>query len=121
MKVLIDLFQKVAGVGSAHVKRHFSFVSFSLCASGVKEKSGQGVCTLKTAVATGLFNFHSHFFFVGRSRKEKVIKKKRRMYGALPQAPPAFEKAGQNYTGGKCEHTNKSKFFSQPIEKMRDV
>ncbi|MBQ8340125.1 MAG: hypothetical protein IJY16_06760, partial [Clostridia bacterium] len=39
-EVLVKLFQKLAGYGAEPHTGHFSFDSFSLCASGVKEKSG---------------------------------------------------------------------------------
>ena len=43
VEVLIDLFQKVAGVGGAHENQRFLFVSFFFCASFVKRKSGQQI------------------------------------------------------------------------------
>ncbi|MBE6594227.1 MAG: hypothetical protein E7644_00360 [Ruminococcaceae bacterium] len=90
-EVFARLFQKAAGHGAEPHIGHFSFGSFSLCASGVKEKSGQGVCKRQMAVATSSFSFLSHFFFAGVSRKEKVIKKKRRFCGHRPH-PQTFEK-----------------------------
>jgi len=44
------------------------------------------------AVATMIFRVLSHFFFAGVSRKEKVIKKKRRFCGRCPH-PPTFGKS----------------------------
>ena len=40
LKVLVKLFQKLAGLGSAHKKRHFLFAKLFLCASRAKEKAG---------------------------------------------------------------------------------
>ena len=39
-KVLVKLFQKLAGLGSAHKKRRFLFAKLFLCASCAKEKAG---------------------------------------------------------------------------------
>ena len=46
-KVLVKFFQKLAGHGAEPHTGHFSFVSFSLCACGGKEKSGQKACANK--------------------------------------------------------------------------
>ncbi|MBE6595760.1 MAG: hypothetical protein E7644_08180 [Ruminococcaceae bacterium] len=90
-KVLVKFFQKLAGHGAEPHTGHFSFGSFSLCASGVKEKSGHEIRKRQMAVAARTFRFLSHFFFAGVSRKEKVIKKKRRFCGRCPH-PQTFEK-----------------------------
>ena len=42
------------------------------------------------------------FSFDERCAKEKAIKKKTLVYGALPQTPRAFEKARQNFTTKVC-------------------
>jgi len=73
-KVLVKFFQKLAGHGAEPHTGHFSFGSFSLCACGIKEKSGREICKRQMAVATMIFRVLSHFFFAGVSRKEKVIK-----------------------------------------------
>ena len=39
VKVLVKLFQKLAGLGSAHKKRRFLFAKLFLCASCAKEKA----------------------------------------------------------------------------------
>ena len=39
VKVLVKLFQKLAGLGSAHKKRRFLFAKLFLCASRAKEKA----------------------------------------------------------------------------------
>jgi len=93
-EVFARLFQKAAGHGAEPHTGHFSFGSFSLCACGVKEKSGQGVCRRQMAVATGPFRVLSHFFFAGVSRKEKVIKKKRRFFVGAAHTRQLFEKVG---------------------------
>jgi hypothetical protein len=40
LKVLVKLFQKLAGLGRAHKKRRFLFAKLFLCASCAKEKAG---------------------------------------------------------------------------------
>ena len=40
VKVLVKLFQKLAGLGRAHKKRRFLFAKLFLCASCAKEKAG---------------------------------------------------------------------------------
>ena len=40
VKVLVKLFQKLAGLGRAHKKRRFLFAKLFLCASRAKEKAG---------------------------------------------------------------------------------
>ena len=40
VKVLVKLFQKLAGLGRAHKKRRFLFAKLFLCASCAKRKSG---------------------------------------------------------------------------------
>jgi hypothetical protein len=42
------------------------------------------------------------FSFDERCAKEKAIKKKTLMHGALPQTPRAFEKARQNFSTWVC-------------------
>ncbi|MBE6691054.1 MAG: hypothetical protein E7590_07225 [Ruminococcaceae bacterium] len=51
MKVLIDLFQKVAGVGSAH-KTAFLFVSFFFAPPACKEKAAMGLSLLPHVAQT---------------------------------------------------------------------
>ena len=97
-----SFFKKLAGHGAEPHTGHFSFGSFSLCASGVKEKSGREICKRQMAVATGSFSFLSHFFFAGVSRKEKVIKKKRRFLWALPTPANFLKKLDQNLPQKAC-------------------
>ncbi|MBE6595642.1 MAG: hypothetical protein E7644_07575 [Ruminococcaceae bacterium] len=49
------------------------------------------------AVATGPFRVLRHFFFAGVSRKEKVIKKKRRFFVGAAHTRRLLKKAGENF------------------------
>ena len=44
---------------------------------------------------------HSRFFFDGRSRKEKAIKKKRRFMGRRPKPRDLLKKVNQNFYKGR--------------------
>ena len=60
----------------------------------------------------------AHFFFVGRSRKEKVIKKKRRIMGLRPKPRPLLKKRGKTNAFGECKHPYKSQIYIPPNDAL---
>ena len=122
-EVLPRFFKSERGLGRRPITRHFSFVSFSLCAlHRQREKRLRSFKMLKNSVAARLFSFHSHFFFWHYKRgrfwqfackstafsrrkiftysplaswKDEKLSKRKRCKGGLCPFPPAFEKAGK--------------------------
>ena len=89
-------------VWAAPTKTPFLFANFFFAAPSCKEKVAmdvekpRGYSRLASASSLPAFSFDE------RCAKEKAIKKKTLIYGALPQTPRAFEKARQNFTKKVC-------------------
>jgi hypothetical protein len=95
-------FSKGRGCGQRPRKTPFLFANFFFAAPSCKEKVAmdvekpRGYSRLASASSLPAFSFDE------RCAKEKAIKKKTLVYGALPQTPRAFEKARQNFTTKVC-------------------